>query len=706
MIRRTVMPQYNGSSNRRASAESTASSLIDYAYVDYHESVVHSPDVMVKGQLKFPEKLYGREKELELLCGIYEGLAAEHQATSDKNDSNRSGKCKRGQEKLETAKVLHTGDDDLNSSDHSHPNNPSSSTRILFLSGYSGIGKSALISKLISQVQVKYGPSHASQILAASGFQTSPILHICGKYTKQQSGSAGVPFSAIMEALEKLAMGVAGERQQQQQPRQQGGGDTNNSLHSKVIRSIRKSDLIGCGKEGNHVLTRTFPQLLPLLMGVFEENDDATKKTNNKSNTDKPTSKPEQGGEDSNNTSTSTAVHYSMNAIKECTTELLSIICKCLDRPLVFFLDDLQWADEASIDILSLLLTSQKLGNVMFICAYRSNEVEEECSFSKMMDKVKKEYALGTAKKGSKQNSTVHSIDLFSLSPDAIAKFIAGTLRKTNTTEVADLSEAVYTKTMGNIFYVKQALEELVRRNILFYDYVLRFEWRWNEAITSNKMTLQNYMSDDVVKTVKGKIKELSFDVQLMLIVMAYIPNSVSVPMLKALMSDDASNDDGEEAEIAYHYILNSLLKEAVDKGMVLYSRGNNGYSFAHDRIRQASLEIAKEKVKKVDLLVHISQVMLNFANVRGPEMEWCLFVAIDLLDSLPPQSTNQMELAWLNLRVSKIAKNKGSVDRENELLHKGMKCLEMSVNVWEEYYDLTLELCNAMISSDHSLGE
>ena len=79
-----------------------------------------------------------------------------------------------------------------------------------------------------------------------------------------------------------------------------------------------------------------------------------------------------------------------MNAIKESTTELLSVICGCLEHPMVIFLDGLQWADEASIDILSLLLTSKKLSNLIFICAYRSNEVDDEHSFVKLMNNVKK----------------------------------------------------------------------------------------------------------------------------------------------------------------------------------------------------------------------------------------------------------------------------------------------------------------------------
>ena len=123
---------------------------------------------------------------------------------------------------------------------------------------------------------------------------------------------------------------------------------------------------------------------------------------------------------------------------------------------------------------------------------------------------------------------------------------------------------------------------------------------------------------------------------------------------------------------------------------------------FAHDRIQQASLEFAKEKDQD-ELLVHISQVMLAFAD-QGQWMEWCLYVAVDLLNSLPHDKTNQCDLAKLNVRVAKVAKNRGSIEKENELLSKGLRRLESSGELWKEYA-LTLELYNSIIVSRFFLG-
>ena len=131
----------------------------------------------------------------------------------------------------------------------------------------------------------------------------------------------------------------------------------------------------------------------------------------------------------------------------------------------------MQWGDSASFDMLQFLLSSKDhLHNIMFICSFRSNEVDEDHPFTTLMNNVVKE------RDGSK---SVERMDLFSLSPEAITKFIADSVKKEDDSEneVSELGEAIYKKTMGNIFFVMQALEELVRKNVVFYD-MMCFEWR------------------------------------------------------------------------------------------------------------------------------------------------------------------------------------------------------------------------------------
>jgi len=365
----------------------------------------------------------------------------------------------------------------------------------------------------------------------------------------------------------------------------------------------------------------------------------------------------------------------SMNAVKESTSELLNMISSSLQRPLVLFLDDLQWADGPSMELLLFLLANAQMKNLMFICAYRSNEVGVDHPFADIMTKV-------TESRG----EFVAKVDLFSLSQEAISQFIADCIGMEEVDSVKELVEVIYPKTMGNIFCVMQAIEELVRKNALYYD-VMCFEWRW----TVDKVELANQVGADVVETVKAKIRGLSVDIQNILAVMACIPCSVDVSVLKELLlTDDALNEN----EIA------SLLKEASEEGMLIFLAESGHYVLAHDRIREASRGYLGEKEDHDQLLLHMADVLQRLG--KGSKMEWCLYTAVDLLNSLPSDKVNVTDLIKLNLRVSKIAKRRGSPGKENSLLRE---CLErLQPFKWKDY-DLSLEVYDAVIVSEYTLG-
>lgn len=504
----------------------------------------------------------------------------------------------------------------------------------------SGIGKSALIKEFVKQLR------HDKK-------KDPPIIHATGKYSEQNTASS--PFFAIIEVLESLAFELSHNK-----TTEKNGGDDNNNMATeqmeKVWDKIRQSELVGPGKEGDLILRATFPVLTPLLDCCCSVGNDGEAKKTNKEEV---------------------SVHPTMSAIKECTLQLLCAICGALEKPLIIFLDDLQWADEASIDMLNALLTSSELKNIMIICAYRSNEVDVEHSFAKLMDNV-------VAKGG----DSVEKMQLFSLSPSSITSFIADSVKKDEDNDVAELSSAVYQTTMGNIFFTKQAIEELVRKNIIFYD-MMCFEWRW----VVSKVELANNMSADVVESVLGKIRDLPEEIQQLLSLMAYIPNALDVKTLTALMSRDGASYDEKQ--------ILDLLKQSSDEGMLLLVSPN--WIFAHDRIRQASLRFASDKSDSEETLLHISSVLLS----EGGNREWCQYVAVDILNSLPVEKTVCKDLVNLNLVVSRLAKNSGALGKENALLHKGLESLQSSGMAWKnEYYQITLQLYDALLVSEYSSGE
>ena len=596
----SVMPDYD--ENYVAGCHGTVAEQLDEAYYDDRSD---ADDDMEKGRIKFPKhKLYGRDRELSTLRQLYSEMTT-------------------------TTK-------------HSSATNNDDNSRVVFLSGYSGVGKSALVKGFITSVVAANNNDDNS----------SPVLHFSGKYAQQSGGAA--PFSAISEVFGNIMVSSL----------QQGNNNYSRSLCTTIWKKIQSSEVIGPDTDGNEVLIDIFPSLRPLLDGSCASN------TNNNNKLQRMESLPhmEGGGEKKG--------EPSMNAVKESTRELLTLISSSLQRPLILFLDDLQWADGPSMELLLFLLGHSQMKNLMFICAYRSNEVGVDHPFANVMTKV-------TESKG----QLVAKIDLFSLSQEAISQFIADSIGMDEVDSVTELVEVIHPKTMGNIFCVMQAIEELVRKNALYYD-IMCFEWRW----TVDKVELANQVSADVVDTIKEKIKSLSVNIQSLLAVMAYIPCSVGVPVLKELLMNDEDKDLNENE-------ITSLLKEASEEGMLMLSSESGHYVFAHDRIREASRGYVVEEDHD-ELLLRMADVLQRLG--KGSKMEWCLYTAVDLLNSLPPEKVDVADLITLNLRVAKMAKSRGSPEKENMLLRESMDRLQPLK--WKDY-NLSLEVHNAVIASEFALG-
>jgi predicted ATPase/HPt (histidine-containing phosphotransfer) domain-containing protein len=127
------------------------------------------------------------------------------------------------------------------------------------------------------------------------------------------------------------------------------------------------------------------------------------------------------------------------------------------ERPLAFVLDDCQWLDAASAELLSALLTSPDLGHVMLVAAFRGKAASEVPALQKM------QHALEQA------DDVVVTVPLVPLSSDAVAEIVARSLR-TTAAEVGPFAEIVKRKSDGNPFFIGQLLESLQRQGILRLD--------------------------------------------------------------------------------------------------------------------------------------------------------------------------------------------------------------------------------------------
>jgi predicted ATPase len=339
----------------------------------------------------------------------------------------------------------------------------------------------------------------------------------------------------------------------------------------------------------------------------------------------------------------------------------------------------------------------------MFICAYRSNEVDAEHPLQKVIDEVCHEQSEIITSEGSNNKSTADSskiMELYPLPQKQIQRFISDSL-SIPIEEASELTQVIYTKTMGNIFYVRQAMEELVRKNALYYD-VMLFCWSFSGGDGGGgkckKELLENYVSNDVLESVRGKIDQLSENMQQVLKVMAYIPNNaLSTETLRTLLNSTGV-EIGDE--------LTELLNCGIEEGVLLLSSSENQFIFSHDKVREAAKLCVKDEDRD-DLLLLLANALLALYKEGEADTEWCIFVGLDYLNSFEAGTSkfDALELAQLNLKVAKLAMKKGAMEKQHELLGNGIRCLDSANKLWVEY-ELTLVMYNALIEVQYFLGE
>jgi predicted ATPase len=125
-------------------------------------------------------------------------------------------------------------------------------------------------------------------------------------------------------------------------------------------------------------------------------------------------------------------------------------------RPIVMFLDDLQWADAASLDLVAALIRDCKLTHFLFIGSYRDNEVDSLHPLAEELDIMQE--------KGTRFLSN----HIGNLHFGTTTNYIADALQL-DPAEVVERALALYSKTAGNMYYTLVSLLLLEQKGILRY---------------------------------------------------------------------------------------------------------------------------------------------------------------------------------------------------------------------------------------------
>jgi serine/threonine protein kinase len=327
------------------------------------------------------------------------------------------------------------------------------------------------------------------------------------------------------------------------------------------------------------------------------------------------------------------------------------------EHPLALFLDDLQWLDAATLDLLEDLLTQPDVHHLMLIGAYRDNEVDSAHSLRRKLEAIRLSGAI------------VREIVLLPLAREDFGQLTADSLHCEREL-VASLAQLLHEKTAGNPYFAIQFLYALAEEALLTFDHG-DMRWSWD----LQRINAKGY-TDNVADLMLRKLNRLPSETQKALQELACLGNSAEIATLSIIHG--ASED-----EVHLH------LWEAVRLELIV--RLERSYKFVHDRVQEAAYSLIPKQSRAA---THLRTGRLLWAHLAPEKREEFVFEIVNQLNrgaALISSRDEREQLAELNLIAGKRAKISTAYASALGYLVPG--CALLAEDSWEQRYSLTFAL-------------
>ncbi|BAZ39677.1 two-component hybrid sensor and regulator [Calothrix sp. NIES-4101] len=332
-------------------------------------------------------------------------------------------------------------------------------------------------------------------------------------------------------------------------------------------------------------------------------------------------------------------------------------------HPLVIFLDDLQWADSASLRLIHLLMSEKNNGYLLLIGAYRDNEVSPVHPLMLVLDEI------------AKIGAVVNTITLKALNEFELNHLVADTLICTEKL-ASPLSQLIYQKTHGNPFFATQFLKALHQDNLIYFNYEQGY-WQCDIGKINQKA-----LTSDVVEFMAMQLQKLPDSTQNILKLAACVGNKFDLETLAIV----CEKSQAETAGCLWNALQEGLILPQTEVYKFFVGSENQDvnqenteiilYKFLHDRIQQAAYSLIPEEHKQLTHL-NIGQLLLQNADVTRQDER--IFEIINQLNrgiSLIDLLTQRQQYAQLNLKAARKAKESTAYIAALNYLNYGMEFL------------------------------
>ncbi|NET43486.1 ATP-binding sensor histidine kinase [Okeania sp. SIO2B3] len=502
-----------------------------------------------------PEKLYGREKEVQTLLDTFERVA-------------------------------------------------NGGTEMMLVAGFSGIGKTAVVNEVHKPIVRQRG------------------YFIKGKFDQFQRN---IPFSAFVQAFRDLMKQLLSESDTQLE-----------QWKVKILNAL--------GENGQVII-----DVIPELEKIIGEQPRV----------------PELSG---------SAAQNRFNLL----FQKFLLVFALPSHPLVIFIDDLQWADTASLKLMQLLIEGGETGYLFLLGAYRDNEVFAAHPLMLSLDEI------------AKSGATLNTITLAPVSKTDLNYLVTDTLSCEG--ELAlPLTELVYEKTKGNPFFATQFLKGLYEDGWISFNFDVGY---WQCDMTRVRELV---LSDDVVEFMVTRLHKLPTATQGTLKLAACIGNQFDLETL-AIVCENSQEDTADslwkalqdgfilpQSEVYKFYLSRDDARENTP------TSENAQYLFLHDRVQQAAYSLIPDEQKQTTHY-HIGQLLLE--KIPPEAREERIFELVSQFNYSKNLIIKQEEcnqLAELNLIACRRAKASAAYNAALEYCDIALNYLEKES--WQNQYDLTRDL-------------
>ncbi|MGI2901933.1 EAL domain-containing protein [Tolypothrix sp. VBCCA 56010] len=547
-------------------------------------------------RFQIPQKLYGRKREIEILLAAFTRVAVEEKEGKTISQS----KIQIPKSKIEAASQskIQIPKSKIEAASQSKIQNPKSKIEMILVTGYSGVGKSALVRELHKPITARRGN------------------FIWGKFDQYQRN---IPYYAFSQAFDELCKQLLTETE-------------------AVLNQWREKILAAVGNNGQ-VLIDVIPNLERVI------------------GTQPPVVQVEAS--------------QAQNRFNLVFQNFIKVICQ-KSHPLVLFIDDLQWADKASLNLLKTIMSDATIQYLLIIGAYRDNEVNASHPLMMTLEEIETQGVLS-------------SIHLDNLLVQDVNTLISEAL-KSPPTSTQPLTDLVYDKTQGNAFFTTQFLKSLYTEELLTFDRQVR-QWQWDVAQIQAKD-----ITDNVVELMASNIGKLPASTQIVLQLAACIGNKFDLSTLGIIYQHQPTQ------------VLADLFP-AMQSGLVLslnnkyklinteddFVANEVSFKFLHDRVQQAAYALIDEAQKTA---IHLQIGRLLLQNTAPEALSEEIFEIVDHLNIGSEFVTDQLErdeIARLNLIAGEKAKSAMAYEAAVNYLNVGLDLL--AEDSWQTQYDLTLSL-------------